>query len=42
MTQLADAVLDARRQSGLGAVIAHRALLAIVANAVRNQDVSAE
>ena len=40
--EVADAVLDARRQSGLGAVIAHRALLAIVANAVRNQDVSAE
>jgi len=42
MTQLADAVLDARRQSNLAQAIAHRALLAIAANARRKQGVSAQ
>ena len=42
MTQLADALLDARRQSSLTQLIAHRTLLAIATNARRKQDVSAE
>jgi DNA polymerase-3 subunit delta len=42
MAQLADAALDARRQSDLAGVIAHRALLALAANARRKQDISAE
>jgi DNA polymerase III subunit delta len=42
MTQLADAVLETRRQSHLAAVIEHRALLALAANARRKQGISAE
>jgi DNA polymerase III subunit delta len=37
MSQLADAALDARRQSALAAVIAERALLALAANARRKE-----
>jgi DNA polymerase III subunit delta len=37
MSQLADAALDARRQSAMGAVIAERALLALAANARRKE-----
>jgi DNA polymerase-3 subunit delta len=36
MTQLADAALDARRQSAMAAVIAQRALLALAVNARRS------
>jgi len=42
MAQLADAVLEARRQSSLAQMLAHRALLSIAASARRKQDVSAE
>jgi DNA polymerase III subunit delta len=37
MSQLADAALDARRQSAMAAVIAERALLALAANARRKE-----